>query len=126
MKIGDMLEVKGPKGQMRYHSELARHIGMIAGGTGITPCLQIIQQILKDPDDNTKINFIYANVKEDDILMKGDLDALAEKHDQFDVYYFLNEPPEGWKGGEGHISKEAIADFLPKPAHDSKIMMCGE
>ncbi|CAO1614850.1 unnamed protein product [Parajaminaea phylloscopi] len=125
LKIGDYIEVKGPKGQMRYHSELTRKIGMIAGGTGITPCLQIIQQVLKDQDDNTTINFIYANVKEEDILMKKELDELASKHKQFKVWYFLNEAPDNWKGGKGFITKEAIQDFLPEPAHDSKILMCG-
>lgn len=39
LQIGDQLTVKGPKGQMRYHPELAKKIGMIAGGTGITPML---------------------------------------------------------------------------------------
>lgn len=68
MRMGDLLEVKGPKGQMRYHAELAREIGCIAGGTGITPILQVIRQILKDPDDNTRVSFIYANVTEKDIL----------------------------------------------------------
>lgn len=31
--------MKGPKGQMKYTPDLAAHIGMIAGGTGITPML---------------------------------------------------------------------------------------
>ena len=33
MKVGDMLTVKGPKGQMNYKADLALRIGMIAGGT---------------------------------------------------------------------------------------------
>lgn len=31
--------MKGPKGQMIYSKDLAKSIGMIAGGTGITPML---------------------------------------------------------------------------------------
>ena len=46
---------------------------MIAGGTGITPMLQIIRAILKNPIDMTKINLIYANVNEEDILLKKEL-----------------------------------------------------
>ncbi|KAN0063499.1 NADH-cytochrome b5 reductase [Thecaphora frezii] len=126
MKIGDQLSVKGPKGQMRYHPGLARHIGMIAGGTGLTPCLQIINAICKNPDDKTQIDFIYANVKEEDILLKADLDRLAEQHkDQFRIHYFLNEAPEGWTGGVGFVTKEAIEKNLPKPADDIKVLMCG-
>lgn len=126
MKIGDLLSVKGPKGQMRYSPGLVRHVGMIAGGTGLTPCLQIIRAALKNPADKTQIDFIYANVKEDDILLKSELDELAVKHkDQFRVHYFLNEPPAGWKGGEGFVTKEAIEKNFPKPADDIKILMCG-
>ncbi|CBQ68060.1 related to cytochrome-b5 reductase [Sporisorium reilianum SRZ2] len=126
MKIGDLLSVKGPKGQMRYAPGLSRHLGMIAGGTGLTPCLQIIRAALKNPADKTQIDFIYANVKEADILLKDELDQLAIKHkDQFRVHYFLNEAPEGWKGGVGFVTKEAIQQNLPKPADDIKILMCG-
>ncbi len=34
---------------------------MVAGGTGITPMLQIASAILKDPKDNTKIKLLFAN-----------------------------------------------------------------
>lgn len=126
MRVGDQLSIKGPKGQMRYSPGLARHIGMIAGGTGLTPCLQIIRAALKNPADKTEIDFIYANVKEGDILLKDELDELAQKHkDQFRVHYFLNEAPENWQGGTGFVSKEAIDEKLPKPADDTKILMCG-
>lgn len=126
MKIGDLLSVKGPKGQMRYSPGLSRHIGMIAGGTGLTPCLQIIRAALKNPADKTQIDFIYANVKESDILLKNELDELAVKHkDQFRVHYFLNEAPEGWTGGTGFVTKEALEEKMPKPADDIKVLMCG-
>ena len=39
LKIGDLVDIKGPKGQMIYSPDYARTIGMIAGGTGITPML---------------------------------------------------------------------------------------
>ncbi|ETS63890.1 hypothetical protein PaG_02214 [Moesziomyces aphidis] len=126
MKIGDLISVKGPKGQMQYTPGLSRHLGMIAGGTGLTPCLQIIRAVLKNPSDKTQIDFIYANVKEEDILLKQELDELAAKHkDQFRMHYFLNEAPAGWKGGVGFVTKEAIEKNMPKPADDIKILMCG-
>lgn len=39
LKIGDQVSMKGPKGQMKYTPKYAKQIGMIAGGTGITPML---------------------------------------------------------------------------------------
>ncbi|PWN43068.1 ferredoxin reductase-like protein [Ceraceosorus guamensis] len=125
LKIGDGLEVRGPKGQMRYSNGLVRHLGMLAGGTGITPMLQIIRAIAKDPQDKTEVDLIYANVSEADILCRKELDDLAAKNKQFRVHYFLNNPPEGWKGGEGFVTKEAINDNFPTPAEDIKILLCG-
>ena len=46
---------------------------MIAGGTGITPCYQIIKAALSDPKDKTIINMVYSNTTEDGILLKDEL-----------------------------------------------------
>lgn len=126
LRIGEQIQVKGPKGQMHYHPGLASELGMIAGGTGFTPCLQIIRAVLKNPSDKTKISFIYCNVTEGDILLKDELDTLARDNpDRFKVTYFLNEPPPAWKGMTGFITKDAIKEHLPAPAGDIKILMCG-
>ena len=99
---------------------------MIAGGTGITPMLQIIRAALKNPDDRTKLSLIYANVNHEDILLKKELDELAERHKgRFTLYYVLNNPPEGWKGGVGFVSKDQIQQYLPSTDHNIKILMCG-
>jgi len=41
---------------------------MIAGGTGITPMLQVLNQILNNPDDHTEVTLLFANLSEDDIF----------------------------------------------------------
>lgn len=35
------MAVRGPKGNFNYTPNMCREIGMIAGGTGITPMLQV-------------------------------------------------------------------------------------
>lgn len=126
LNIGDKLQIKGPKGQMRYHRDYADHIGMIAGGTGITPCYQIIKAALKDDSDTTRISLLYANVNHEDILLKKELDELAATYPQkFKVHYFLNNAPEGWTQGVGFVSKEAIETHIPAPGVGAKVLMCG-
>ncbi|KAK7694572.1 NADH-cytochrome b5 reductase [Cerrena zonata] len=126
LKIGDKVRIKGPKGQFTYTPTLSRALGMIAGGTGITPMLQIIRAALKNPADKTKLSLIYANVNPEDILLKKELDELAAKHgDRFTVHYVLNNPPAGWTGGVGFVSKEQIEKYLPPTSEDIKILMCG-
>lgn len=126
VKIGDKIRVKGPKGQFKYTPTLAKEIGMIAGGTGITPMLQIIRAALKNPSDRTKLSLIYANVNPEDILLKKELDELAAAYaNRFKVYYVLNNPPAEWTGGVGFVTKEQIEQRLPMANHDIKILMCG-
>ncbi|KAF9100349.1 NADH-cytochrome b5 reductase [Mortierella sp. AM989] len=125
LSIGDYINARGPKGQFNYTPNMCRAIGMIAGGTGLTPMLQIIRAIVKNPADKTKVNLIFANVTEQDILLKAELDALAAKHPQFNVHYVLNTPPEGWTGGVGFVNAEMIKEYMPAPAGDIKVLLCG-
>ncbi|KAJ6604357.1 ferredoxin reductase-like C-terminal NADP-linked domain-containing protein [Mycena vulgaris] len=126
LKLGDNIRVKGPKGAFDYTPGLTGALGMIAGGSGITPMYQIINAILKNPGDRTALSLIYANVNEEDILMKKEIDALAAAHpDRFKIYYVLNNPPAGWTGGVGFVSKDQIQAHLPSSVLDAKILMCG-
>ena len=126
MKPGDKIAIKGPRGQFRYQANMVERIGMIAGGTGLTPCLQVIEHALAVPSDRTRFDLIYANVSVDEILMRDRIDALAKKHpDRFHVYYFLNEGPPGWTGGIGFVTKEAIDFYLPKATSSGMVLMCG-
>jgi cytochrome-b5 reductase len=99
---------------------------MIAGGTGITPMLQIIRAALKNPQDPTRLSLIYANVNYEDILLKKELDELADKYpSRFRVFCVLNNPPTGWTGGVGFVSKEQIETHLPATHDNIKILLCG-
>ena len=87
--------------------------------------LQIIRAICRNPQDKTVVNLIFANVNEEDILLKKELDELAAKHDNFNVYYVLNNPPAGWTGGVGFVTADMIREHLPAPAKDVKVLLCG-
>ncbi|KAI9861728.1 MAG: NADH-cytochrome b5 reductase [Trichoglossum hirsutum] len=130
LQIGQVIKVRGPKGAMVYRPNLVRHFGMIAGGTGITPMLQIIRAIVRGRprnggSDTTEVDLIFANVNAEDILLRDDLDQLAKEDPGFRVYYVLNNPPEKWDGGVGFVTPEIIKSHLPTPAAGIKILVCG-
>ncbi|WFD32917.1 cytochrome-b5 reductase [Malassezia sp. CBS 17886] len=126
LEVGDTMEFKGPKGQFRYSPNLVQHMGLIAGGTGITPVLQVVLHSLENPDDHTRFDLIYANQTEDEILLKDVLDELSQKYpDRFSVHYFLDVPPPGWTEGVGFVTKEAMEKYLVGPDGDCKVLMCG-
>ncbi|KAF2464332.1 ferredoxin reductase-like protein [Lindgomyces ingoldianus] len=127
LMVGQNMKVKGPKGAMVYTPNMVRHFGMIAGGTGITPMLQIIKAIIRgrEAGDVTEVDLLFANVNPEDILLKEDLDALAKNDAKFRVHYVLNNPPEKWEGGVGFVTADMIKAKLPAPAKDIKVLICG-
>ncbi|KAJ2162448.1 NADH-cytochrome b5 reductase [Coemansia sp. RSA 552] len=125
MEVGDSINVRGPRGTFQYKANMCRAIGMLAGGTGITPMYQIIQHILANPEDKTKVKVIFANVNAEDILLREQLEMWAKDHDNFEIHYVLNNPPEEWQGGVGFVTKDIIEKWMPAPADDIKILLCG-
>ncbi|CAG8101439.1 unnamed protein product [Penicillium nalgiovense] len=126
MNIGDTIEIRGPKGAMQYTTSYANHIGMIAGGTGITPMYQLIRAICDDKADTTKISLLYANNTEQDILLRKELDDFAsENPHRFSVQYVLSQAGEDWTGHRGFISKDMIQTYLPPAGYDNKMLLCG-
>ncbi|KAL7411022.1 NADH-cytochrome b5 reductase 1 [Mrakia frigida] len=128
LKIGDKVKVKGPKGNFIYTPTLAPHLSMIAGGTGITPMLQIITAALKNESDDTTMTLLYANVNENDILLRESLDAqVAASKGRLQVHHVLNNPPAQWDGATGFISKDLIEEKLGKALEheNSKMLLCG-
>jgi len=125
LKIGNSIEVKGPISKIPYTPNMKKNIGMICGGTGVTPMLQVIREILKNPNDKTNVSLVFANIAEEDILLKKEFDQLAGKHKNFKVYYVLEKPPKGWKQGTGYVSADIVKKQLPPPSQDSIIYVCG-
>ncbi|QCD80665.1 NADH-cytochrome b5 reductase-like protein [Vigna unguiculata] len=125
LKPGDVVEVKGPIEKLRYTPNMKKQIGMIAGGSGITPMLQVIEAILKNPDDKTQVSLLYANVSPDDILLKQKLDILATSHPNLKIFYTVDNPTKNWRGGAGYISKDMVVKGLPAPSDDTLILVCG-
>ena len=144
IQVGQSIRVRGPKGAFVYTPNLVRHFGMIAGGTGITPMLQIVRAIVRgrQAGDKTEVDLIFANVTKEDILLREDLDSLTKADSGIRVHYVLDNPPEGWTGGVGYVTpdmitvrnpnhlpelhtNEMLQKWLPKPADDVKILLCG-
>ena len=61
LKVGDEVAFKGPYVKVVYEANSKKEIGLVAGGTGITPVLPIIDAVLDNTADNTKISLIFAN-----------------------------------------------------------------
>lgn len=59
---------------------------MLAGGSGITPMYQVARCLLGDPGEFTTISLIYANVTEEDILLRKELDELSATNSRYVLF----------------------------------------
>ncbi|GME35018.1 cytochrome b5 [Neofusicoccum parvum] len=126
LAVGDAVAFRGPKGAMRYRRGWALALGMVAGGTGITPMYQLVRAICEDPADATQVSLVYANRAEEDILLREELDRFARLYPRnFRVWYMLDRPAEGWTGGSGFVTKEVMRERLPAPEGGAKMLLCG-
>ncbi|KAF4630802.1 hypothetical protein G7Y89_g7331 [Cudoniella acicularis] len=127
MAPGEELEFKGPIPKYPWDTNKHNHIALIAGGTGIAPMYQLVRAIFNNPDDKTKVTMVFANVTEEDILLKKELEDLENTYPQrFRAFYVLDKPPREWKGGKGFVSKELLKNVLPEPKSENiKIFVCG-
>jgi cytochrome-b5 reductase len=124
---GDKLDIKGPLPKYPWSANKHQHIGLIAGGTGITPMWQLVRAIFNNPEDKTKVTLVFGNLTEEDILLKKELAELENTYPQrFRAFYTLDNPPKEWQGGKGVIGKELLKTVLPEPKTENiKVFVCG-
>lgn len=144
MKPGDTIDVRGPSGRLTYKQnglfeiradkktpptiKKVKKIGMIAGGTGITPMYQLIKDICTNSEkDKTHMSLIFANQSEDDILLREELEEFKKNYpDQLDIWFTIDKSVKpDWQYDIGFVNEEMLAKHMPAPGDDTLILMCG-
>jgi len=131
LKTGDSVDIRGPIGRFKYEKNKFSRIGLIAGGTGLTPCLQLMRCILEgEPDDKSKFVLFFQNRTEEDILLRDEIDTLVTRFpDRVQVLYFLSNSKSTKFGSvtneiKGYISQKQI-DSLMNPSLCPLVCLCG-
>jgi len=146
LAVGDKAEIAGPQGELTYKGNGAFEIedpfdsskrtvncagvGMIAGGTGITPMYQIASYAAAQSGDSLEMSLLFANLTPDDVMMRPELDQLAETCPRFRVAYTVDKVPEAdessWQGLRGRISAPMLEEALGRlPTRPELVCICG-
>jgi len=141
LEIGSTIDVRGPIGSLEYtgsgeftikraggriQQSSIKSVGMIAGGSGITPMYQILREVSKRAgSDMTRLSLIFANQTESDILLRTELDQFRESRSLTDITYTLDRPAESWTGAKGFVTPDLIKANLPPPSSSTLILLCG-
>jgi nitrate reductase (NAD(P)H) len=137
--IGDCVELKGPIGhfiwkgkgiaQMQGMERRIRKIGMVCGGSGVTPILQVLRGIFYDISyRGTSAWVLDINRYYDDILCREELHQLAKEHpERLRLHHTLTgiPAPDGWEYSTGRVDNMMLKSHLPSPEEDSMVCICG-
>lgn len=131
MPIGESVEFKHISFNVKIQAPFAqKQIGMIVGGTGITPMIQALHAILGD-DAACNVHMLYGSRNSQDILGKEMLDKWEKEYpNKLSVTHVLSHEDETnteWTGQQGFITKDLIETHFPSPdgGKDVMIFVCG-
>eukprot|EP01084_Bolivina_argentea_P181482 313437_1 len=140
LKVGQTIQIRKYIGKLKYdfcgHFNIrnvgnfyVKKIGMIGGGSGITPLLQVIRYINHNKHD-IQVNLLFANRSIKDILLRNELEAIHNDNDnKINVFFTVSninktERTE-WNGNVGRIDIDMIRKYTFKPSKDVMMLLCG-
>jgi 2-polyprenylphenol hydroxylase and related flavodoxin oxidoreductases len=130
-------------GRISFRGRDVKRIGLLAGGTGIAPMIQIIRaysdHIRKrqhhGPSSSSTttahrshgLNLIFAAEEENDLAYMKLLNSVQNDFpDDFRVYVKVNVPPLGWTDGVGFIEpRDVMSHLMYPPEKQDLVVICG-
>jgi ferredoxin-NADP reductase len=115
---GDVLESSGPAGHF-YHNPLFHDRTMVclAGGSGITPFMSMVREVVECGLDRT-IYLFYGNKDLEDVIFHEQLSAFSERFENIHYLPVIEAPSPGYDGLSGLITgqliKKTLADLSGK------------
>lgn len=124
VKRGDILESSGPEGNF-YYNPLIHDKTMVclAGGSGITPFMSMIREIVDCGLDRT-VYLLYGNSSTDDIIFHDELSRISGRFDNIRYIPVIENPPDGYSGRCGYITGDIIREVLGDVG-DKTFFLCG-
>lgn len=144
VRVGETVDCKGPFGEYEYlgdksysilkqPAKKATHIGMIAGGTGITPMWQVLDAMRRDSDP-PYVSLIYCARYLEDLVLSEEIGQLRSLlGTRLHVRYILSSPTkekDTWDQGRGHLSAAEVEKHLFPFAtdqtqdHEKLVLLC--
>ena len=112
VKVGDAVTSSGPSGTFyRLPCVHGKRLVFIAGGSGITPFLSMLQTDADKLDHSFDIDLIYGSASEDDIIAKAQLDKL-EAEGYVRVHHVISNPGKNCPYRTGFVTGELIREIV--------------
>ncbi len=124
LPLGQHVYVDGPYGAFSpdRHADVDQYV-LIAGGSGIGPMMSILRT-MADRGDKRPVTLLYGSRTWDDAHFREELETLTERLD-LTVVHTLEQPPEGWEGETGFVTREMLSRYLPPKDVRYRVLICG-
>ncbi|KAM4041424.1 cytochrome b5 reductase 4 isoform 2-T2 [Anomaloglossus baeobatrachus] len=125
LEIGDHVSVSGSEGCFKITQiESMEDIFLVAAGTGLTPMVRLLKNVLSNSASLRKVKLIFFNQREADILWREQMEALCLSDDRFEAQHILSEPSQSWDGHKGKISSSLLSEVLTRSKENSSVLIC--
>ena len=124
VKRGDTLISSGPTGNFYFNPLIHKeNMVCIAGGSGITPFMSMIREIVECGLKRT-VYLFYGSKTPDDVIFRDEIFILAQRYDNIHYTPVIEEPTDAYTGACGFITRELLRDVLDN-IDDKSFFICG-
>lgn len=110
---GDLLLATEAHGRFLLPAKMPETLFYIAAGSGITPVLSHLRQLLETPGPSPRIVLYYANRDSRSTLFKQQIDDWMERFpDRFECVYFFSREKNAAHALFRHLSNELLENLL--------------
>jgi len=121
---GDTLISSGPAGNFYFNPLLHKKTSVcIAGGSGITPFMSMIREIIECGLDRT-VYLFYGSKTTEDIIFGDEITHLADKFENIHFVPVIEEPANEYDGACGFITRKVLREVLER-VEDKSFFICG-
>jgi predicted ferric reductase len=124
IRADEVAYVDGPYGAFTV-DRFPRAAGFlfVAGGVGIAPIMSMLRA-LAERGEKRPLTLFYGNRLWDHVVFRDELAALAQRL-ALEPVHVLGEPPAGWAGERGLVTREVLARHLPQGYEGFQVFICG-
>ncbi len=120
-QVGDTILMEAPLGSF-YLREVERPLVFIAGGTGLSAFLGMLDNIAEQPNAPA-VQLFYGVNSEADLCEQERLQAYSQRIPQFNYQPIITQASKHWTGKTGYIQDHLNKDQLAEQAFD--MYLCG-
>lgn len=130
LEAGTLIDVMPPQGNFKRKGSDKKSAKFVAfaAGSGITPIISLIKDIL-NTDDSAEFTLFYGNKASDHIIFKEELEGIKNKFlNRFQAFYILSQEVQETPVFNGRLDGEKIglyAKYFFEPASIDQYFLCG-